>query len=112
MITRFDGGNVSDTRDLVRRVADAGVGREVEVIVLRDGAEETLHVTLGLRDEERLTPTAGSAQPQQPAAPSQMLGMEVMPLTEQMRTDMGLGAGTTGLVIGVTAPTTPIGLAT
>ncbi len=104
VITRFDGGNVSDTRDLVRRVADAGVGREVEVIVLRDGAEETLHVTLGLRDEERLTPTAGSAQPQQPAAPSQMLGMEVMPLTEQMRTDMGLGAGTTGLVIGAVQP--------
>mgnify|MGYP001324513396 FL=1 len=99
VILQFDGVEVADTRDLVRRVADAGVGRDVAVIVFRNGSETTLQVTLAQRDEERLTPAAGSTQPQAPVAPSQILGLEVAPLTEQMRTDMGLAPGVQGLVI-------------
>ncbi len=99
VITRFDGRDVADTRDLVRRVADAGIGRAVEVVVFRDGQEQTLHVTLGQRDEERLMPASGSVAPGQPQAPTTVLGLEVMPLTDQMRNDMGLDAGVNGLVI-------------
>lgn len=99
VIVQFDGVNVVDTRDLVRRVADAGVGRDVAVVVFRDGAQETLHVTLAQRDEEHLTPTSGSAQPQAPAAPTTILGLDVVPLTDQMRTDMGLPVGIEGLVV-------------
>ena len=93
VITRFDGGNVADTRDLVRRVADAGVGREVEVVVFRDGDEQTLFVTLGLRDDERLTASASSPDP------TRILGLDLAPLTDQMRNDMGLAAGFTGVLI-------------
>jgi serine protease Do len=96
VIMRFDGGNVSDTRDLVRRVGDAGVGREVEVVVFRDGEEETLFVTLGLRNDDQL---AASSSPQQPAAPTQILGMELVGLTDQMRNDMGLEPGISGVLI-------------
>lgn len=99
VITSFDGGEVSDTRDLVRRVADAGVGREVEVIVLRGGVEETLMVTLGLRDEDQLA----SSRPNGPEAPevetTSLLGLELTSLTDQMRQDMGLETGLNGLVI-------------
>ncbi len=103
VILRFDGGEVSDTRDLVRRVADAGVGREVEVIVQRDGAEQTLYVTLGLRDEERLTPAAGSG-PVAPPARIEILGMVVAPLDNATREGMGLAPGTTGLVVQEVVP--------
>nr|WP_323037799.1 Do family serine endopeptidase [Pararhodobacter sp.] len=97
VITSFDGGNVADTRDLVRRVADAGVGRQVEVVVFRDGAEETLFVTLGLRDDDQLA--SSSSQGAAPATPEQILGLEVIELTDQMRTDMGLEPGLTGVLV-------------
>ena len=99
VILRFDGVAVADTRDLVRRVADAGVGRDVEVVVFRDGSEQTLHVTLAQRDEERLTPASGSGQAPAPVAPTTILGLDVVPLTDQMRTDMGLPVGVEGLVV-------------
>ena len=99
VILRFDGVAVADTRDLVRRVADAGVGRDVEVVVFRGGAEETLHVTLAQRDEAHLTPASGSGQPQAPAEPTLILGLDLVPLSDQMRSDMGLAVGLEGLVI-------------
>ena len=97
VITRFDGGNVADTRDLVRRVADAGVGREVEVVVFRDGAEETLFVTLGLRDDESLASSSNSTPDS--TQPEQILGLELTNLTDRMRNDMGLEAGLTGILV-------------
>ncbi len=51
VITNFTGQDVADTRDLVRRVADAPMGEAVRVVVLRDGKTETLSVTLGRREE-------------------------------------------------------------
>ncbi len=93
VILSFDGAEVVDTRDLVRRVADAGVGREVTVVVFRNGEEVTLTVTLGLREEERLAAQAG------PTTPTVILGMELVELTEAMRAEMALPPGTTGLVI-------------
>jgi len=95
VITRFDGGNVDDTRDLVRRVADAGVGREVEVVVFRDGDEETLFVTLGLRNDDSLA----SATPAEPEAPTLILGLELTELSDQMRSDMGLDPALTGVLV-------------
>jgi serine protease Do len=99
VITRFDGGDVADTRDLVRRVADAGVGRAVQVIVYRDGAERELSVTLGLRDEGQSASRSGGVQPTPPAAPALVLGMELAELTEAMRTEMSLPPGMQGLVV-------------
>jgi len=101
VILSFDGGDVANTRDLVRRVADAGVGRAVDVVVFREGAEQTVQVTLGLRDEGNL---ASRPDTQPPAAPAQVLGMELAELTEAMREQMALPAGTTGLVVGAVEP--------
>lgn len=97
VILRFDGGEVADTRDLVRRVADAGVGRAVEVLIFRDGAEQTVSVTLGLREEGQIAGRSGPRQP--PAAPAVILGMELAELTDTMRGEMALPPGTTGLVV-------------
>lgn len=98
VIIRFDGGSVDDTRDLVRRVADAGVGRAVDVVVFRDGQEQNVQVTLGLREESgAATRTTPDTQP--PAAPAEILGMELAELNEMMREQMALPAGTVGLVV-------------
>ncbi len=100
VILRFDGGSVRDTRMLVRRVSDAGVGRDVEVVVYRGGEELTLSVTLGQRE---LAEAAGLSIPGQPApepaAPSTFLGMELQELTNTIRQELDLPHSTNGLVV-------------
>ena len=94
VILRFDGGDVSDTRDLVRRVADAGVGRAVEVVVFRDGEEQVIEVVLGLREDGAMP-----ARPAMPEEPAEILGLELAQLTPEMRLEMGLAGDATGLVV-------------
>jgi serine protease Do len=54
VIVKFDGRDIKEMRDLPRIVADAPVGKEVEVVVIRKGKEVTLRVTLGrLEDTEK-----------------------------------------------------------
>jgi serine protease Do len=105
VITSFDGADVADTRELVRRVADTEVGKAVRVVVLRDGKTTTLSVTLGRRETaegEAVPAVAG----QPPAAPQEetVLGMTLRVPTDQEREAAGLPSGTTGLlVVGVQA---------
>ena len=54
VIIRFDGKDIREMRDLPRVVADAPVGKEVAVVFIRKGKEETRTVTLGrLEDTEK-----------------------------------------------------------
>jgi serine protease Do len=54
VIVKFDGRDIKEMRDLPRIVADAPVGKEVEVLVIRKGKEVTLRVTLGrLEDTDK-----------------------------------------------------------
>ena len=54
VIVKFDGKDVKEMKDLPRIVADTPVGKDVEVIVIRKGKEETKIVKLGrLEDGEK-----------------------------------------------------------
>jgi serine protease Do len=54
VILKFDGKAVNEMRDLPRVVAESPVGKEVDVVVLRDGKEQTVKVTLGrLEDSDQ-----------------------------------------------------------
>ncbi|NKX73956.1 Do family serine endopeptidase [Rhodobacteraceae bacterium R_SAG3] len=100
VITSFDGFEVKDTRDLVRRVGDTEVGKTVRVVVFRDGKTETLRVTLGRR-EDAVGNNAGAESDE--AIPDEgekeLLGLTVGVVRDDMREDLNLDAGTTGLVI-------------
>jgi serine protease Do len=98
VIVNFDGTEIADTRDLVRKVGDAEVGKAVRVVVWRDGKTRTLQVTLGRREtaESAATPESGEVGP--PSEES-ILGMTLKQLAEADREQLGLPAGTAGLVI-------------
>lgn len=92
VITTFDGVEVDDTRELVRVVGASGVGETVRVVVYRDGATQTLLVTLGRRE------TAESeAFPDEPGAEvmpsSDVLGLTLAPLTDEAREANGVQDG-------------------
>ncbi len=101
VILRFDGGVVRDTRQLVRRVGDAGVGRDVEVVVFRDNEELTLTVTLGQRElaETGMTAPEDTAPEPEDEAAGTYLGMRLEPLTDAMREELGIAPGTSGLLV-------------
>ncbi|MCA0928608.1 Do family serine endopeptidase [Ruegeria profundi] len=100
VILSFDGVEVEDTRGLVRQVGETTVGKSVRVVVHRDGGTQTVLVTLGRReDAER----ADSSEDEVPDAPveenADILGLTISPLTDALRTDLGLDADAEGLVV-------------
>ncbi|NIZ14177.1 Do family serine endopeptidase [Phaeobacter sp. HF9A] len=101
VITSFDGFEVKDTRDLVRRVADTEVGKTVRVVVFRDGKTETVKVTLGRREEavgnDGQSSGGNNAAPD--TAEKDLLGLTVGAVQDDMREELNLDAGTTGLVV-------------
>ncbi|MFA7434031.1 MAG: DegQ family serine endoprotease [Gemmobacter sp.] len=99
VILSFDGSDVADTRDLVRRVGDAEVGRSVPLVVLREGDEQVIDVVLGRRetaDSDARRPAG--ADPQEPAT-RELLGMTITTLSPDQRDQMGLPSGTEGLLV-------------
>ncbi|UJW74090.1 Do family serine endopeptidase [Rhizobium sp. SL42] len=53
IIVKFDGKVISETRDLTRIVAESAIGTPLDVVILRDGKEQSVKVTLGrLEDDE------------------------------------------------------------
>ena len=104
VITSFDGISVEDTRELVRIVGQSPVGDTVRVIVLRDGATQTLLVTLGRREtEERVAfPDAGETPPE--PENTVFLGLTLMPLTDELRAENAAQDVEGGLFISAVDP--------
>jgi len=97
VVIEFNGSEVVDTRQLVRMVAAAPVGEQVDVVVLRGGEEVTLGITLGRRETEL---DAGVTPQPAPHAPQtdELSGLSVATITPRIAEEMGLGDAT-GVVI-------------
>ncbi len=100
VILSFDGKKVEDVRGLVRQVGNTDVGKAVRVIVLRDGSQKTLKVTLGRRETAENTGDTETSEQETPeAVEKEILGLTVTRLTDAMRSELGAADGTTGLVV-------------
>ena len=97
VILSFDGREVADTRELVRRVGNTEVGKEVRVRVFRDGQTETLRITLGRREEAEGAVPA-SVEITEPLT-SEIMGLTISTITDELREQLGLGEDTEGLVV-------------
>lgn len=97
VILSFDGVEVEDTRELVQQVGQTDVGKEVRVLVFRDGTTETLRVTLGRREEaERAVPA--SVNSDEPIT-EEFMGLTVSNMTDELREQLGLPDSLDGLVV-------------
>ena len=100
VILTFDGVDVEDTRGLVRQVGNTEVGKSVRVVVFREGETKTVLVTLGRREEaERAVPAAMEKSEEAEEAEREILGLTLSVLTEEMRGELGIPEGQTGLVV-------------
>jgi serine protease Do len=99
VILSLDGEEIEDTRSLVRIVGDSAEGQTVGLVVFRDGDTETLNVTLGRRETAE---GAGATMPDGspvPAPPAEVLGMQLVPLTDELRERLDAQGVSGGLVI-------------
>ncbi|MDO3442374.1 Do family serine endopeptidase [Agrobacterium sp. V1] len=125
VVLKFDGKDIHEMRDLLRIVAESPVGKEVDVVILRDGKEETVKVKLGqlqdTTDEKAATEdpqaedgdggvvapdddggTDDQAQDQTPEvreAPQSVLGMNLVVLSNELRTEKGIAESVEGVLV-------------
>ena len=127
VILKFDGKDVGEMRDLLRVVAESAVGTALDVVVMRDGKEQTLKVTLGRLednpddkanaaadggDQGVISPddegedadpgTDGEEQPLPDAedqSPVDVLGMSLTSITAEARRTFGIADSVEGILI-------------
>src|ERR1700675_4456246 len=86
-VVKFDGKDIKEPKDLSRVVADTAVGKEVDVAIIRKGAEETRKVTLGrLDDGDKAVQASVKTQPE-PEKPvtQKALGLDLATLSKDLR---------------------------
>lgn len=114
VIMKFDGKDVTTMRGLPKIVAQTQIGKSVDVEVLRKGATKTLQIKVGLLQDE----IAGESKPEDeendspqgaPPVVSEVIGLKLVPLTDEVRRKYGLDEKVTGAVIDDINPDSPAG---
>jgi serine protease Do len=100
VIITFDGRQVDDTRGLVRMVAETSVGRDVDVVIWRNGDRRTVQVNLGQRTQEALQ----ASLPQEEDLDAEVqdlpaLGLSLGVLNQERRAEFELEEGVGGVVV-------------
>ncbi|MGE0038775.1 MAG: Do family serine endopeptidase, partial [Xanthobacteraceae bacterium] len=99
VIVKFDGKDIKEMRDLPRVVADAPVGKDVPVVIIRKGKEETKTVKLGrLEDGEKLAAVKQDAVPDKSVV-KKTLGIELANVSDDLRKRYKIKDTVKGVVI-------------
>src|SRR6202142_2203556 len=101
VIVTFDGKEIKEPKDLSRVVADTAVGKEVDVVVIRKGEEQTKKVTLGrLEDPDKPQPASAKSTPE-PEKPvtQKVLGLDLANLSKDLRSRYKIKDTVKGVVV-------------
>jgi serine protease Do len=102
VVVKFDGKDVKDPKDLSRVVADTAVGKEVDVVIIRKGNEETRKVTLGrLEDNEKAQQASAKAKedPVEKPVTQKALGLDLATLSKDLRSKYKIKESVKGVVV-------------
>ncbi len=97
LIEKFDGKQVEKMRDLPRIVAETGIGKKVDVTVLRDGKTLTLSTTVGQMDETKVASNQNDEGDHTNKMAS--LGLSLAPLNADARKRLGIQKSLDGVLI-------------
>ena len=102
VILEFAGTPIDDMRDLPRIVAESPVGEVVDVLILRNGEEQTVQVTLGrLEDSQDLAEAGAEGEDDEPQneATAELLGLTLGELDEEQRSAFEIAETVNGVLI-------------
>jgi serine protease Do len=101
VVVRFDGKDIKEPKDLSRVVADTAVGKEVDVVIIRKGKEETRKVTLGrLQDDKAVQASAKTKEePAEKPVTQKALGLDLATLSKDLRTRYKIKDTVKGVII-------------
>lgn len=100
-ITSINGKSVQDTEDLIRMVGDLAPGDKATFDFVRYGRSMSTTVTIGLRGNQQQIDQNRKLWP----------GISVVPLDDQIRQQLNLAAGVSGLVVASVIDKTPASIA-
>ena len=92
IIVGIDGKDVKTSRELSRKVAEAGVGNKMRINLLRDGRDETVSVKLAKRPDQEPTLARGESR-------SDDLGLRVRDIDPEIAEKLGVSADQNGVVV-------------
>ncbi|HWK45263.1 MAG TPA: DegQ family serine endoprotease [Stellaceae bacterium] len=101
VIEKFDGQTIDKLRDLPKIVADTGVGKTVDLEVLRGGSTVTLRTTIAELPEKQQVASTEAPDGGNPAAPAHTsaLGLQFGSLSDQMRHRLHIAGNVKGTVV-------------
>jgi serine protease Do len=98
VIIRFDGKDVAKSTDLPSLVADTPVGKEVPLLIIRDGKRKKVMVTVAKLEEELV-----DARPEE----ADELGLSVQELSPELARELGLDPDAKGVVVSAVVSGSP-----
>jgi serine protease Do len=109
VIVKFDGKDIKEMRDLPKIVAETAVGKDVDVVIIRKGKEETKTVKLGRLDdgEKQAALTPKKEQPEEKTAVKKALGLDLANLTAELRKKHKIKDRVKGVLITGVEPNSP-----
>ena len=103
VILKVDGASVKDNNDLLSKIATRRPGDSVMLEVFRDGKTKTIEVELMSRSDGIARSTGGNEPEQEPdepeIIPARGLGIEVEPITDELRQNMEIPEELNGVLI-------------
>ena len=108
VLLTFNGVEIPDTRELIKMVGGMPVGQSVPVEVLRNGEMVTLTVVLGRREDAEAEALPASVEAPEPVQ-TEMLGLTLSEVTDELKQQFQLGDAVTGLVITAVDPMSDAG---
>jgi serine protease Do len=101
VVIKFDDKDIKEPKDLSRVVADTAVGKEVDVVIIRKGQEETHKVTLGrLEDTDKVQVAAKTKdEPAEKPVTQKALGLDLATLSKDLRTRYKIKDSVKGVII-------------
>jgi serine protease Do len=102
VVVKFDGKDIKEPKDLSRVVADTAVGKEVDVVLIRKGKEESRKVTLGrLLDTDKAVQAAAKTDdvPVEKPVTQKALGLDLAALSKDLRTRYKIKDTVKGVII-------------
>jgi serine protease Do len=110
VILKFDGKDIKETRDLTRMVADTPVDKEVDVVIIRKGKEETKKVKVGRLDDPDKKVAAVKPAEEKVAAPvKKALGLDLADINDDLRKKYNIKDNVKGAVVTAVEANSPAG---